>query len=166
MAVSNARNDPRQARDIAERVGYVPDSLLCVPLIYEDEVIGVLELLDKQGAPSFSAADMEALGLFAGQAAIAIEQSRIYRDLSALVGEALASLPGLGDERPGLLRQASAFTGHLQREDRSYHRARELAQLVRDIAAHGEGEAVACREILEGFARYLRTRPASEWGEA
>ena len=44
------------------------------------EIIGVLELLDKEGASSFSPADMEALGLFANQAAVSIEQSRTHRN--------------------------------------------------------------------------------------
>ncbi len=55
MAVSDAERDPRQAADIARSVGYTPQTILCVPLYYRDEVIGVLELLDKQGAPSFTA---------------------------------------------------------------------------------------------------------------
>src|SRR5262249_54065361 len=49
MAVSDAQRDPRQAADIAERVGYHPRTILCVPLLYNDDVIGVLELLDRDG---------------------------------------------------------------------------------------------------------------------
>src|SRR5207245_1557500 len=75
MAISDAQRDPRQASDIARSVGYVPQSILCVPLFYNDQIIGVLELLDKADASSFTAADMETLGLFANQAAVAIEQS-------------------------------------------------------------------------------------------
>jgi GAF domain-containing protein len=76
MAISDASSDPRQAADIAKRVGYEPESILCVPLIHNEVVIGVLELLDREGAPSYSAADMATSGLFANQAAVAIEQSR------------------------------------------------------------------------------------------
>ena len=73
MAVSDAAKDPRQAADIAESVGYAPESILCVPLFYEEEITGVLELLDREGAPSYGPADMATLGLFANQAAVAIE---------------------------------------------------------------------------------------------
>jgi len=58
MAVSNVQQDERWAAEIGERVGYLPDSILCVPLFYEDAVIGVLELLDKEGAPSFDDGDI------------------------------------------------------------------------------------------------------------
>lgn len=75
IAVSNADQDARQASDIAQAVGYRPESILCVPLFFEDRITGVLELLDKEGASSFSPGDMHILGLFANQAAVAIELS-------------------------------------------------------------------------------------------
>src|SRR4051794_37182673 len=49
-AVSDPSTDDRDATDIAEAVGYVPKNIRCVPLFYSDQVIGVLELLDKEGA--------------------------------------------------------------------------------------------------------------------
>ena len=45
LGVADASNDPRQAADIARSDGYLPESILCVPLFYGDEVIGVLEML-------------------------------------------------------------------------------------------------------------------------
>ena len=159
MAVSEAQSDPRQAADIAQSVGYTPESILCVPLFYEDQTIGVLELLDKEGAPSFSAADMEALGLFANQAAVAIEQSRVHRDLAALLGGTVASLaggPDGGDEASQ--RRARAFAASVEEEPR-FGRALELARLVWEISSQGESESEACRKILHGFAEYLRSRP-------
>ena len=158
MAVSDARSDPRQAADIAESVGYVPDSILCVPLFYEDQTIGVLELLDKEGAPSFSAADMEALGLFANQAAVAIEQSRIHRNLAALLGDAVESVAGRPDGEEEIPRRARAFAASVA-EDPRFVRALDLARLVAEIASQGESETEACRTILGGFAAYLRLRP-------
>src|SRR5687768_17229746 len=89
MAVSDAQHDPRQASDIARSVGYAPQSILCVPLFYSDEVTGVLQLLDKENSDAFTSADMEILGMFANQAAVAIEQSRTHRNLTALIGEVL-----------------------------------------------------------------------------
>ena len=89
LAVAHASSDPRWAKDIGERVGYVPDSIVCVPLFYEDSVIGSLELLDKEGASSFSAADLHALSLFAHQAAVTIQQSRTRLNAGALLASAL-----------------------------------------------------------------------------
>jgi len=44
LAVTDAQSDPRHAGQIAEQTGYLPRSLLCVPLQYNDQIVGVLEL--------------------------------------------------------------------------------------------------------------------------
>jgi GAF domain-containing protein len=159
MAISGAESDPRQAADIARSVGYIPQSILCVPLFYHDQIIGVLELLDKEGAPSFSAADMEDLGLFANQAAVAIEQSRTNRNLAALLGEVLGSIGGATDgQRQELQEHARAFAERLE-GDAAFRQALDLARLVQEIAHQGENELKGCQAILRGFAEYLRSRP-------
>jgi GAF domain-containing protein len=161
MAISDTQEDDRDAADIAQAVGYVPKNILCVPLFYNDEVIGVLELLDKDGAETFSAGDMEALGLFANQAAVAIEQSRTQRSLAALVAGLIQAVDGLPDyERQGLTERARAFTADLEQHT-GYLNALSMARLVQEIVQNGEGASTACREILEGFARYLRQRPTT-----
>ena len=160
MAVANAQNDPRQAADIARSVGYAPESVLCVPLFYNDGVIGVLELLDKAGAASFGPRDIEVLSLFANQAAVAIEQSRSQQSVAALLGEVLGSLPGLSEpQRHDLRGRARAFEDDL-RQGAGQQQALELARLVREIVGRGENEGRACRTLLQGFADYLRARPA------
>jgi GAF domain-containing protein len=161
MAVSDAQSDPRQAADIARSVGYTPQSILCVPLFYHEQIIGVLELLDKEGAHSFSAEDMEDLSLFANQAAIAIEQSRTNRNLAALLGEVLESLGQTSDgQRQELQERARVFAERLE-EDGTFGQALDLARLVQEIAHQGENELKGCQAILRGFAEYLRSRPDS-----
>jgi transcriptional regulator with GAF, ATPase, and Fis domain len=159
MAVSDARRDPRQASDIAETVGYSPDSILCVPLFYRDEVIGVLELLDKEEAESFGTADIELLGLFASLAAVAIEQSRTQRNIGALLQQVL-EVPGGGSEERDrqMAENARTFVDGLD-QDPVYRRSLDLARLVHEIAHRGERELQACQVILTGFADYLRSRP-------
>ena len=160
MAVSDAQNDPRQAADIARSVGYVPQSLLCVPLFYGDQVIGVLELLDKEGAATFNASDMEVLGFFANQAGVTIEQARTYQNLAALVvNEVLESLGGVPEEQKQRLRQPAYGFATRVGEDTSLRQANDLARLVQEIVQQGEHEQKACRAILNGFAEYLRLRP-------
>ena len=79
--------DPRHASEISESVGYVPRTILCVPLFYADRVIGVLELLDKADEAAFTMVDMHVLGLFANLAAVAVEQSRTREDMSGVIAD-------------------------------------------------------------------------------
>ena len=164
MAISDAASDPRLAADIAESVGYVPQSVLCTPLFYGDRIIGALELLDKVGASSFDAADMEALGLFANQAAVALQQSRTHRNLGALVAELLESSDGQAPAKDDAA-QTEAIAA-LAEDDAAFRDALELARLVHEIAHQGEGEREACHTILTGLAEYLRARARAQGGAA
>ena len=87
LVVDDLTKDPRFAREAAESTGYLPRGLMAVPLLTEDSALGVLEVLDRpQGSP-FSLAEMDLLGLFANQAAIALDLlQRARRAQSALEG--------------------------------------------------------------------------------
>ena len=58
LAVADVAADPRFERSIAEATGYVPSSLLAVPLNDETGTVGVLEALDKNGG-TFSPHDLD-----------------------------------------------------------------------------------------------------------
>jgi signal transduction histidine kinase len=49
-----------------------------VPLIWKGQVLGVLEASDRQGGRPFSDAEVDAMSLLATQAAIAIQNARLY----------------------------------------------------------------------------------------
>jgi putative methionine-R-sulfoxide reductase with GAF domain len=159
IIVADAERDPRQASDIAEAAGYTPRSILCVPLLRNDRVIGVLEMLDKHGSPSFAPADMEMSALFAEQAAVAIEQSLTIRNTTGLLAASLAQLVGSGDDH-GLAEQVEGFARRVENTP-LYQRALDLAILVREVAGSGDAELRLCETILRGFAEYLRSHSAS-----
>lgn len=163
MVVSGNLDDPRRALDIAQSIGYTPESILCVPLYYNDQVIGVLELLDKQCADTFSAADMEALSLFANQAAVAIEQSRIQRNIIGLMREVLLSFNITPSHQPfGLHERVQILVTQLESEPH-YRHALDLAQLVQEIAQYGEAELKVGHHILHSFVEYLRMQPTPSY---
>lgn len=72
LVLEDVQNDPRFARDVAEGTGYVPHGLMAVPLMHDEAVLGVLQVLDRPERSTFSLKEMELLGLFASQAAIAL----------------------------------------------------------------------------------------------
>ena len=100
LALSDVEHDPRFNRDAAEQTGYVPRSIAAAPLIDEDGTLGVLQVLDKRGSPTFSLQDMELIGVFAGQATVAIAAARVQRDTERLLRNVLARIePGLTDDQ-------------------------------------------------------------------
>jgi GAF domain-containing protein len=88
LVIEDVARDPRFAKDVAEGTGYVPQGLMAVPLLHDEQALGVLEVLDRQSR--FTLEEMELLGLFASQAAIALDLLRRAR-------EAEIALAGNGD---------------------------------------------------------------------
>src|SRR3954451_10509984 len=92
LVLEDVRSGPRFSRDVAENTGSVPKGLMAVPLLHEDEPLGVLQVLDRPERSKFSLAEMELLGLFATQAALALQLLRKARRApAALEGDADAA---------------------------------------------------------------------------
>jgi GAF domain-containing protein len=87
LVLDDVKSDPRFSRETAERTGYVPQGLMAVPLLHEERALGVLQVLDRPQRSRFSLQEMDLLGLFASQAAVALELLRSARNArSALEG--------------------------------------------------------------------------------
>ena len=79
----------RDLKDHPESVGFPPAhppmrSFLGVPILWRGESVGNLYLTEKQGADEFTPEDEKALLTFAAQAAIAIENARLYEQLERI----------------------------------------------------------------------------------
>ena len=59
LAIADVAADPRFERATAERTGYVPRSLLAVPLVDEVGIAGVMEFLDRRDGAPFDLVDVE-----------------------------------------------------------------------------------------------------------
>ena len=90
LVIEDVLADPRFSRETAESTGFVPKGLMAVPLLHQENVLGVLEVLDRPTDGRFTLAEMELLGLFASQAAIAL-------DLLQRARRAQATLEGRGE---------------------------------------------------------------------
>jgi signal transduction protein with GAF and PtsI domain len=89
IALSDVTTDPRFDRVTAERTGYLPRSIAAVPLADDGATLGVLQVLDRQGSPTFGLTDMSRLGVFAGQATAALRAVRVPRDVERLLRSAM-----------------------------------------------------------------------------
>ena len=118
LVIEDVSADPRHSRETAEGTGYVPQGLMSVPLLHEERALGVLQVLDRQ--TPFTLQEMELLGLFANQAAIALDLLQRGRRAAqvlegsekdvALVASLAAALDGLeGEKREAGLRLLAAL---------------------------------------------------------
>jgi len=156
IATSNVKEDKRFNQDFAKSTGYVPNSILATPLISSDDrVIGVMEVLDKINATSFDMHDMELMGLFAQQAAMAIEQSQQIDEVQDTLVRALKRLAKADRSKESADLQ-SALDQSLENRDEATDLL-ELADRFNQISSLGENERKACIQILDVFANLRKT---------
>lgn len=78
--LTDAYNDPRFEKDVDRRLGYRTRSLLCLPIRNKDEeVVGVLQLLNKRGG-MFTAGDESFLRALSDHVALALENAQLHRE--------------------------------------------------------------------------------------
>jgi hypothetical protein len=100
LAVADVTADPRFERSVAEATGYIPSSLLAVPLLDERGTIGVLEALDRHGG-TFTLRDLDVASALAGVATLAVRQGQRRRDATAVLAGSLSDLvAGAGATEP------------------------------------------------------------------
>lgn len=80
----HVQSDDRWSRDVAYAIDYETHSILCVPMMLRDEVIGVIEVLNKRGA-LFTDRDVQLMQVIGHLSALFLENARLYRTLSMKV---------------------------------------------------------------------------------
>lgn len=146
IAVDDVRRDPRFARDVAESTGYVPASILAVPLETQQQTLGVIEVLDRTPSPGRD--DLGLLALIAHQAALGVQVSRLFHDLGRALGGAPPgpdSGDGVGAHDLGVGQAAAApeaFT--------------EMVAIFAELSRLGREEQAAAANLVRVFLDYAR----------
>jgi GAF domain-containing protein len=161
LAISNVEHDARFQRDFAKSTGYIPASILAMPLTSGEKVLGVMEVLDKIDAPAFGMQDMELLGLFAQQAALAIAQAQTIEHLGEALTLSLKRLASSNTEHPpkSLFAALEADAEPSARRD-----LLEVADLLYAFSDLGENERKTCLKILSAFSEYAHKQSRSGRG--
>ena len=124
LVVDDLSADTRWSRSQAESTGYVPKSMMSVPLLVEERALGVLQVLDRPPESRVRLREVDLLGLFANQAAIALDlMQRARKARQALEGE-------------GRLAPLARIAGSLEDDERdtAFELLRALDRLLRDTA--------------------------------
>jgi signal transduction histidine kinase/ActR/RegA family two-component response regulator len=85
--VPNVKEDARFYPKVDEKSGFETKSMLCVPLKAKTKLIGVLEVINKVDETFFTKEDELLLSMFGYQAAVGIENARLYEELKEQLQE-------------------------------------------------------------------------------
>ncbi|MFN7211169.1 MAG: ATP-binding protein, partial [Aggregatilineales bacterium] len=124
--VEDARSDPRFFRGVDETIDFETRNLLGVPMIAHNRVIGVVQAVNKRPGSQWTEDDINTLTTLAAQAAIAIENARLFQQsdlIEEMVHELRAPLMGL-----------RASTTLLMRPELPENRRRDIIKTIQDEA--------------------------------
>ncbi|HEX2698012.1 MAG TPA: GAF domain-containing sensor histidine kinase [Anaerolineales bacterium] len=110
VRITDAQGDPRFFGNVDHTTGRPTHSLLGVPLITKNKVVGVLEALNKEKG-KFTDGDENLLSVLGAQAAVAIENARLFQQsdfISEFVHELRTPLASLSTATYLLLRPEMA----------------------------------------------------------
>ncbi len=92
--VNDTANDPRWTQRADKTTQFKTKSILAVPMQVRDKLVGVMEAINHAGGSPFSDVDVQILQTFASQAAVAIENARLFESvrqekekMSTILGE-------------------------------------------------------------------------------
>ncbi|MGD8315442.1 MAG: SpoIIE family protein phosphatase [Syntrophobacterales bacterium] len=77
VIIKDAQKDPRFSKRADKKTGFSTRTMLCVPLIHRQDLLGVLNVLNSRDKPFFEEQDLGLLESFADLAAVAITRSRL-----------------------------------------------------------------------------------------
>jgi serine phosphatase RsbU (regulator of sigma subunit) len=80
LIVEDAQKDSRFFNKVDKSTGFITRSILGVPVLYGDELMGVIEAVNAIDKPCFDSADKELLVSFADLAAVAIFRARLLEE--------------------------------------------------------------------------------------
>jgi GAF domain-containing protein len=151
IAISDLTNDPRYLPELAERAGYVPQTILAVPVETSRRMIGVINVLDRDPRRPDSEQDIALLSRYADLAALALAGVEAFNFLGRVLLTALADAAAGNDLAAALRRAADG----LPPADA------ELAALAASFAAlaqRGSAERQLALAALRDVEEYVQRR--------
>jgi signal transduction histidine kinase len=137
LLIPDVRKDPRHYHQVDDMTKFSTRSILGVPLRVKDKVIGVLEVLNKSEDKEFTQDDVEALTILAAQAAIAIENARLFQQsdlLSEVAHELRTPLTSIrGYSKMLLLSEGIDQEKKLEFAETIHREAVRLGQMINDF---------------------------------
>ncbi len=81
LIINDVNSDERFYKKVDVSTGFITRSIMCAPLIVHNDLIGVIEVLNKKNLSDFDHDDLETLESVAATAAIALENTRLQQSL-------------------------------------------------------------------------------------
>ena len=146
LAVDDLERDQRFAASLATSMGYTPQAILAAPIELDDRILGVIEVLDRDGGRAGAGDDLALLTLFGRQAAVALDATERSRRIGELMLRALQRVDADTDLSTAL------------RADGTDAQLGNVAAAFAELAVVGPREQALAATLLSEVAGFARAR--------
>ncbi len=137
LVIDNVEQDTRHFAGVDQRINFTTNNILGVPLKIKQRPIGVLEVVNKHHNTSFSRDDISILNILSDQAAVAIENARLFRqsdELANVVHELRSPMASIIGYSELILMKNDMAPEQLRNGLESIHKeANRLSQMINDF---------------------------------
>ncbi len=81
LIVNDPKNDARWTRKADDKTKFVTRSILCVPMVHQGKLLGVVQAINKKDPKGFTSEEQTILEAFAAQVAVAIQNASLFSSL-------------------------------------------------------------------------------------
>jgi HD-GYP domain-containing protein (c-di-GMP phosphodiesterase class II) len=149
VLIDDVKRDPRHSRRFDDRSKFQTRSMICVPMVIKNKVVGVLQAINKLGAGGFSQTDLDLLISLSHEVAIAVDNVRLYNELRETfyqTAEALADAiekrdPYTGNHTRRVMHYSMAISRFMDLTEIEIENLR-LAAILHDIGKIGVEDSV------------------------
>lgn len=150
VLVNDASSHPDWGGEQANANGFHTRNILAVPLIANNQLMGVLEVINKRDGTAFIDEDTNLLATFAGQAAVAINNAQLFQMTDQQLSARLAELETL-----------ESIDGELNRT----LDAKRVAEITVESAIEQSGAAAGLLGMVIGYPPVLQVLAQEGYSE-
>lgn len=153
MAVADVGKEAAFYAEVDKKVGFNTETILATPLRVDEQIVGVLEFVNRTGFPPyepFTPEDMDQAAHFADAVATLVEAHETADLIENLFHRIVTRTPDEGELGPELrawLKGVRAAPEHKE--------LLALAVTLHSLAVRGDAERKLCRDMLEALSRFL-----------
>jgi len=173
VVIEDVEEDDRHFKQADMEIAYITRNMIAVPMSVKGRVIGVLNALNKTGGQSFDEGDVNLLTILAAQAAVAIENARLFQQsdlLTEVVHELRTPLTSIrGYSKMLLLVEGIDQEKKLEFAETIHREAVRLGQMLNDFLdlarlesgrTHMAREPVNMNEVISQTLTILQPQAA------
>ena len=173
LLINDVKRDSRHSQRADDTSKFYTRNMVCVPLVVKDQIIGVLQAINKTDERNFTEDDLSLLVSLSHQVAIAVDNARLYEELRETfyqTAEALADAiekrdPYTGGHTKRVMRYSMAVITQLSINHNDEDNLR-LASILHDVGKIGVEDSILRKESMLSDSEFNVIKEHPEIGAA